>query len=331
MAEQPHVWTDRRRNETYRRVSGGTFLICIGGVLLLNTLDWLGWGVWFELLRLWPVLLISLGLRLLFVNTPLHFLSLAGPALVLLTTVAVVAGYDEREQSWTNGFEEEGTLSVECAPAPRGGSNDLDLGFATGSLRLVSISSPGEETREDRPAGWGGRLRYTGKTPSRSCPGGGALRVGGEGITDSIRFIVPFRDDRRRWDLSLSSGLPVDVRADLVAADAHLDLRAFEVDDLDLEVRGSDLVVLLPAPGKDVKIDIEGALSRVRLELPPGTCYEVTRRKRLNILNTDDVANRPRRARHVKSDSCRGLDPDQHRYRFSFGLPLSVVSVETGG
>ena len=45
------------------------FLLFLGVIFLLQNLDVLSWGLWGELWRFWPVLVIGLGLRLLMKNS----------------------------------------------------------------------------------------------------------------------------------------------------------------------------------------------------------------------------------------------------------------------
>src|SRR5262245_804704 len=91
----------RRRFD--KGVSMAVWMICVGVVLLLNTSGRLGWGVWLDLLSWWPVLLIAFGLRLIFQNTPLHPVTLLGPALIIATTVGVCWSYTgEPSGSWTD-------------------------------------------------------------------------------------------------------------------------------------------------------------------------------------------------------------------------------------
>ncbi len=49
-----------------RNYSWGSFLIFIGIVLLLNTLDVLPWNVWTEIIKFWPLFLIIGGLSIIF-------------------------------------------------------------------------------------------------------------------------------------------------------------------------------------------------------------------------------------------------------------------------
>ena len=44
----------------------GLVIILVGVILLLNNLNILDWSVWYNILKLWPLLLISLGISLIF-------------------------------------------------------------------------------------------------------------------------------------------------------------------------------------------------------------------------------------------------------------------------
>jgi len=61
-------------------IKGLTFLL-IGTILLANTLEILDWSVWLNLFKLWPLLVISLGLSLIFRGKSLSFM---GPLIIFL-------------------------------------------------------------------------------------------------------------------------------------------------------------------------------------------------------------------------------------------------------
>lgn len=66
--------------------NGLTFLL-IGTILLANTLEILDWSVWSNLFNLWPLLVISLGLSLIFRGKSLSFM---GPLIIFLGIIAGV-------------------------------------------------------------------------------------------------------------------------------------------------------------------------------------------------------------------------------------------------
>ncbi len=71
-------------------IKGLTFLL-IGAILLANTLEILEWSVWSNIIRLWPLLIVSLGLSLIFRGKSLSFM---GPLIIFLgIIVGVGASY----------------------------------------------------------------------------------------------------------------------------------------------------------------------------------------------------------------------------------------------
>ena len=79
----------RDRPGQHRRVSlvGPVILIGLGVVFLLNNMGVLAWSVWDVIFRLWPVLLIAVGLEII-----LSRLSPWGSLLALALTVIIIAG-----------------------------------------------------------------------------------------------------------------------------------------------------------------------------------------------------------------------------------------------
>lgn len=67
-------------------MEGLTFLL-IGTILLANTLGILDWSVWSNLFKLWPLLVISLGISLIFRGKSLAFM---GPLIIFLGIIAGV-------------------------------------------------------------------------------------------------------------------------------------------------------------------------------------------------------------------------------------------------
>jgi len=67
------------------KIIKGLIFLLIGTILLANTLEILDWSVWPNLFKLWPLLIISLGLSLIFRGKSLSFCFHIPP--LLLTTI----------------------------------------------------------------------------------------------------------------------------------------------------------------------------------------------------------------------------------------------------
>jgi hypothetical protein len=328
----------RQRRRAYKGVSWGVLLVSIGVILLLNTSGRLSWGVWIELLRLWPVLLISAGIRLIFAGTRAHALCLMGPALVAVTAGWVASRYDEGSESWRFPDHVE-TITLECAPG--GVPPRLAVRFAGGRLILTgeatqSAGGAGTHAAESGAAGSGdasasdpgisGSLHYSGGSPSWTCDGGEA-GLKSRGRFRDFNIVLPFTDEGTRWDAKLRSARPLGLRLDLAAASADIDLRSLILDRADIDSAASKVVLRLGSPRGRVPIRIQGALSRVRVVAPEGTCVTVTGEWILNVLDFDRGGS-GRHHRGLSSPECGQAAPATPRYEIRYELPLSTVSVE---
>jgi hypothetical protein len=330
------------RRRAYRGISFGTTLICVGVVLLLNTLGRLGWGVWFDLLRLWPLLLISLGIRSIFVPTRLHPLAAIGPLLVVTATAITVSWYRGApgEGDWDPSRGESLTLS--CPGPLRDAAARLHLTFAVGRMGLVSERSAGTPPAGPPPGaahpagstestGLGGTLRYVGSEPPWACSNEGDLWLGAEGSEGGLHIVLPFTSRREQWEARLSSPVPVSVRGDLLAATASLDLRAFDLDHVDLDLAATNARIRLGPPSRRVGVRLDGAAAQVKLRMPAGVCWTISRERVFSVMVGDALPEgRGRRGRRVVASVCPGdLGGDVPRYDFRIQMPFSTVSVET--
>lgn len=323
------------QRRTYKGLSLGTALICIGTVLLLNTLDVLDWGVWFDLVKLWPLFLISVGLRMVFADTSLHPLSLLGPLLLVCGTIAVAVTYSHGTSRPALGPLEGTSLELDCPAPPPDTPVQILLRLSDGEIRFVA--EPGSASLHSRStsvpagtAGLRGGLRYEGRDPRPVCGDKGALRVGRPGGTP-LHMVLPFHGGRDRWDAHLFSPSPVDLSLKLTAATAQIDLRAFVLHDVDLETAATSVTLRLGRPRGRVPVRVEGGAVNLEILVPGGTCYTLRRDKALTVLDADDLREPVRRRRRISSTACRSSAPsgDDPHYEFTLELPLSRVSVET--
>jgi len=78
-----------------KKIIKGLTILLIGLILLANTLEILDWSVWYNVFKLWPLLLISAGLSIIFRERTLSFLA---PLVILLAIIAGVwTGYSDIE------------------------------------------------------------------------------------------------------------------------------------------------------------------------------------------------------------------------------------------
>ncbi|MBI3449107.1 MAG: hypothetical protein HY049_09350 [Acidobacteria bacterium] len=323
----------RQRRRVYKGISWGVFLVVTGAILLMNTTGRLSWGVWADLLRFWPVLLISMGVRLTFSSTRLHPLALLGPILVISTAAWIVAGYGPAHRA----LDDDGTARTEtivCDGPRAGGPSILDLDFAAGRLRVKGAESStapdpnaAPSPAVSRPAALTGELRTWGEAVRWDCSDG-ELTVSRRGDFGSFHVYGPFAYADSRWEARLRAVGRVRLRANLAATNADLDLRAFDLERADIHLAASDLALRLAAPKQLVTVRINGAVSHVTVDVPAGVCVSVSRDWALDVLDFEGRRSGRGRHRSSASEACDGLAPDAPQYELRYNLPLSAVAVE---
>ena len=74
------------------RFRWGILFILIGGLLLLNNLGVLPWWVWADILSLWPLLLIAIGVEKIFTRSRVEFIAYLAPVGLAVVVVWVAFG-----------------------------------------------------------------------------------------------------------------------------------------------------------------------------------------------------------------------------------------------
>lgn len=229
--------------------------------LLLNTLGVLPWSFWLDAIPLWPLLIMSAGVKIAFERTRAPWLVMLGPMIVLggLAWVATGARPDEAAGPWTA----EGAL-----PRPDGARRvALDLKLFGSRLRVE-----GRELDDGALAD----ARSIERLASAS------LEVKREDETAHIRLesgtksgiaFLPGR--RQRWALGVASGLPLRYGLHGAMVKSQFDLRHSHFEGG--SVNGVFLItqLALPQPAAPVKLKLNGVFNVLKVSVPEGTPVRV--------------------------------------------------------
>ena len=241
------------------RVSRGLYLVGFGTLLFLNTQDVLPWTFWREAIAYWPVVLVALGIRLLFERTRVPWMILLGPILVLGTLMWVsLHPAAAREQGWA-AFEAERP-------------EDATRWSLAAHMGMVNL----EMEARDLPKGKlvEGRGSPAGRSEVHVTRRGGSPRVR-IGARHGTWNVIPLPGFPRQMELGIARDLPVAVELDLSLTEGTIDLAAAPVSRFEMDGAFNDLELTLGAPASDVRLEFEGAFTRVRLLVPPETPVHV--------------------------------------------------------
>jgi hypothetical protein len=229
-------------------------LIIIGIVLLLNNLGWTAISVW-DLLRLWPILLIAGGLELLIGRR-----SRLGSVLVLLVMLAMLAGGLWLLGSWRPLSLAERT---EVSEPLRGATDaEVEVDFGVGTLTLGSMPESGDLIRGTVDLHRGERLEREASIV------GNTAHVALRSIGNWSVPVFGWEGDKR-WALQINRDVPVKLTASAGVGDVSLDLKSLRLSELDLDMGIGRATVLLPARG-DLDARIETGIGELIVKVPEG-------------------------------------------------------------
>jgi hypothetical protein len=253
----------------------GLALVTAGAIALASSQGWIESGLLVGLWRLWPVVLIAIGLSIVLSRTPLAIIGtliaalvvgVAGGALLAAGPGTVACG-DGPSTTETSG----GEFTVPEATV------DLDLNC--GDLRVALTDG----------AGWQAVTGVNDDDPPQLNAMEGSLDIRSNGGS------VPFRRERQDWGITLGRDVAYEISASLNAADATFDLGGGSfgrigldpnAGSVDLDLTGAevaDLRVSLNAGSlsvtADTETDIGGVINvnagSVNLCVPDGTALRI--------------------------------------------------------
>jgi hypothetical protein len=242
-------------------VRRGVFLIGIGSVLLLNNFALLDWEIWYDLLRLWPVILICFGLERLFRDSRLSALTYLSPIVMALTFVGVIYYQGFSKQEYFDDLEKYDRELYHWSVEDEGGYSrvKLDIDFGAGSLWIRSgqgaLLAAKLDYDQDPP-----RCRYDVDENVVS------MRIRSEQKSVSL-FSRKAHNDAK---IEVSNNYPLDLSVDVGACDLNLDLSDFELTDFELDGELCDVKVKFGDGAEHLRAKIDLGLSDLDIQIPEG-------------------------------------------------------------
>lgn len=261
MTTTPPAEAEARPPVDWSRAAEGIQLAGLAVFLLLNTTGVLPWSFWFDALSLWPVLLMSAGLKMAVDRTRAPWLQLLGPALVLgaLSWLAFAQRPIPPVRDW-KPLRVERTEGVERL--------ELTGGLFGTSLRAQAAELPPALLAEGRMATRRERARLEDRRDGDTA----TLRLRG-GERGGVVFFLPGAQDH--WDLRLSDSLPLGVELGGLMSRVVLDLGSARLERGKVQgvFLGTDL--RFGRPERDTELQVNGVFNAVTISVPPGVPVRV--------------------------------------------------------
>jgi hypothetical protein len=243
---------------------GPVLLIAIGVFFLLSNLGLITWDFWEAVGRLWPIVLIALGLDLLVGRR-----SLLGSALVVLVTIVMLgAGLFWLNLGGGRGEIVTGEVSQALDSAT---SAEVAIIFDVGRLQLDALPA-------DSPFLVTGNLTYDERRADQVRQSydkqGNVARyeIAAHGSSGNIPF--GSRGEHNRWDLMLNRDVLMDLTIRTGVGTSELDLSLLNLSDLSINTGVGQTTIIMPGQGQ-VNGVINGGVGELIIQIPDGIAARI--------------------------------------------------------
>jgi len=270
---------------TAYRVFEGLSTVVIGVLLLGNTTGVLPWSVWWDLLTLWPVLLVVIGINLIgkaLGQTWLRIVSQMISIAVLVYVGALAYGTGGGMRPWalswgdTQSYEYEERLgnTDEASFTLNAGSGQIDISGGASGLISAQGDTPFGDPRFD--------VDRSGSSADVQLTLGEGSHVFIPGTAGTLA------------DVRLSDDVVWDIRLETGASQLDADLSDVKVESLDVQTGVTDAVITLgePTEGDSVPVDVQAGVSSVTIRVPEGVAARVTAASGLTSVSFGDGIER---------------------------------------
>lgn len=247
---------------------GPAILILLGGALLLANLGLLR-ANWWDLLRLWPVILILAGLDILARHSRWGSLLVAALMVALVAGLfyVMVTGPLPGAPPLLAGSARAGRVTREVSQDLSGAKQvDVQIRMGVGELRLAALDDSPRlmEGALSYPEGW--QAPYV---SYRVTGGVGRLELesrGGRGWP----FLFGPLPDGESWSVGLTREVPLSINVDAGASTSELDLRHLRLQGLTVKAGVGRMQVYFPSECGRVTARLEGGVGELTLYIPEG-------------------------------------------------------------
>ncbi len=296
------ITQDQRRRPS---LFGPIVLIAIGLFLLFNRLNPLTDLHWGDLLRLWPLFLVFLGLNILVQQAPRPLGTLLSGLVALVAVVVMgyilLVGLPETMQGKVN-LDDWQTREI-----------SFSADGVTSAVMNLEIGPPGANlvALEDSRDLIAGTVTYQGSLQFEKQGGNGRVTVtlvpreGAEWVWTPEQW--DDLGDELRWELGLNPNVPLSLTLTAAAGASNLDLRGLMLEDLSLMIAASDVTVFLPEGDYDVAMETNAAATTMTLPASGQHTIELSANAGSVTLNLPDGMEA-----QVKVDQALGGFDDQN-------------------
>ncbi len=252
----------------------GIFLIFLGIVFLLQSLNVLPWGLWETLWRLWPVLIIIIGLVILLRGYYVWLVSLL--VLALLGACLGIAIWQYGTPSLLGDL-----IHRYSEPSGNLKQAQIEIDFAAGSLTVGSLSAGSLNLVEADYEVRNGESSM--KADFHQQDSEGKLNLSTERLDG--RF---WDKGGVRWTVNFTRRIPLAINIKSDASNMNLGLSELGVTELRLDIDVNNCKVTMPSSGGTTYTYIKTDVSNVEIIIPDGVAAKIKVDKGLSAFHVDE-------------------------------------------
>lgn len=246
-------------------VSKGLFFIVLGIVFFLNTYGILPWGFWFNVIDLWPLLLILGGIALLF-NKRIPFSTVLLVFLIVLTGYSLLPGSNPLKYQGFYDKDSSGSMDliVPLEDGVKKANVTLNLGGANVNLNTAGPISDANNLLAGH-YNWAANLNSSFKDA--------APKLSRERNGDAVN--IEFNAEKRigngedKLDFTLNPGVDYEkMEVNAGAFKGTMDLSQLRVSNLDINSGASQLELRFGDTGMKTQAEVNAGASKVTLVVP---------------------------------------------------------------
>ncbi len=289
----------------------GIFLLFLGIVFLLQSLNVLPWGLWETLWRFWPVLIIIVGLVILLRRFNVWLVSLL--VLALFGACLGIA-------IWQYGLSPLTGVITKNYSEPLGSLQraQIEAGFTAGSLTVGSLSSGSSNFVE---------ADYEVRNGESSMKADFLRQGDSEG---NLNLSVE-RLDRRFWDrggirwvVNFTRRIPLAISIKSDVSNVDLNLSELEVIELHLDVDVGNYKVTMPSSAGTTYAYIKADVANVEVTVPGGVAAKIKVDDGLTTFDIDE-SRFPKKGDYYMSQDFESAD---NRIEFEIDSDVGMVHIE---
>jgi len=249
----------------------GIFLLFLGVVFLLQTLNVLHWGLWGTLWQFWPVLIIVIGLGILLRHYNAWLVSLL--VLAILGTCLGIAIW-QYSPSLSSG------IVTKSYSEPLDGLEyaQIDIDFSAGSVTIGSLSLGSPNFVEMDSEVRNSRETINVDFHQQDAEGQLYLSTVNQWFWGEVGI---------RWEVRLTKSIPLVINIKSAASNMELNLSELKVTKLRLDVDAGNYEVTTPSRVGTSDIEIEANAANIEVTIPDGVAARIQVDTNLSALDVN--------------------------------------------